>query len=62
MDDTVCCGVCDGVLFWVDSVERYAICKDCQKVRKLSGKLKCGGKDCGAESLCTVKWISGFKP
>ena len=61
--DNVTCKKCDQNLFWVDSDEKYAICKGCNKdiaVRKLSGKIDCKG--CGAECLCTVKWIKGYKP
>ena len=59
-DDPVMCGKCLKPLFWVDSDERYAICKGCNRVRQLSGTLYCSG--CNAEALCTVKWIEGYKP
>ena len=61
--DNVICKECEQNLFWVDSDEKYAICKGCNKdnaVRKLSGELEC--KRCGADCLCTVKWIKGYKP
>ena len=60
----VCCGDCHGPLYCADSEEKYAICKGCENngLRKLSWKLKCGGKSgCSAESFCTIKWISGYK-
>ena len=61
--DNVTCKKCDQNIFWVDSDEKYAICKGCDKnnaIRKMSGRLDCKG--CGAECLCTVKWIKGYKP
>ena len=60
LSDIVFCSQCKKELFWVDSDERYAICKGCNKVIQLSGKLKCMA--CGAESKSTVKWIEGYKP
>jgi hypothetical protein len=61
--DNVMCKKCEQNLFWVDSDEKYAICKGCNKnnaIRKLSGRIDCLG--CGAECLCTIKWIKGYKP
>ena len=61
LDDTVVCKECKQNLYWVDSDEKYAICKGCKAgVRQISGELEC--LDCGAECLCTVKWIKGYKP
>ena len=59
LEDNVICKKCDQNLYWVDSDEKYAICKGCKQVRKLSGRIDC--KACGSECLCTVKWISGYK-
>jgi hypothetical protein len=58
--DNVYCGKCDGALYWVDSDERYIICKGCNEVRKITDDLVCSG--CGARALCHVKWLEGYKP
>lgn len=60
LKDIVYCGKCNETLYWVDSDERYVICKGCNKARKISEHIVCMG--CGAEALATVKWISGYKP
>ena len=59
LEDNVICKKCDQNIYWVDSDEKFAICKGCKEVSKLSGKLDC--KACGSECLCTVKWIKGYK-
>jgi len=59
-NDLVHCGKCHETLYWVDSDERYVICKGCNEVRKMTGELVCSG--CGAPSLSEVKWIKGYKP
>ena len=60
LTEEIHCGECDQVLYWVDSDERYAICKGCNEIRKISGELVCSG--CGAPSKAHVKWIKGYKP
>ena len=62
LTDTVICKECKGNLYWVDSDAKYAICKNCENngIRKIGNQLFCDG--CGAESLCTPKWIIGYKP
>ena len=60
LTDDVYCGKCDQMLYWVDSDERYVICKGCNKVRKIEDHLVCSG--CGAKSKAHVKWIKGYKP
>ena len=60
LGDIVHCHDCHEPLYWVDSDERYSICKGCNEVRKISGNLICSG--CGARSLSKVKWIKGYKP
>ena len=59
-DDLVYCRKCDGALYWVDSDEKYIICKGCNEVRKISNNLVCSR--CGAPSLSKVKWLKGYKP
>ena len=59
-DDLVYCHKCDGALYWVDSDEKYIICKGCNEVRKITGELVCKG--CGAPALAKVKWLKGYKP
>ena len=54
------CGKCEQPLYWVDSDEKYAICKGCNEVTKLTGHLVCSG--CGAPSKAHVKWIKGYRP
>ena len=62
------CGSCkekgidfdDRILFWVDCDEHYGICKHCKVVRKISPDLVCG--NCGAECLCKVKFMDGYRP
>jgi len=62
------CGSCkekgidfnDRILFWVDVDEHYGICKHCKVVRKISPDLVCG--NCGAASICKVKFIDGYRP
>ena len=62
LTDEVLCRQCDSPIFWVDSDEKYAICKYCpgNGLSKLSGELYCRG--CGAKAYSKVKWISGYKP
>ena len=60
LTEDVFCGKCHQNLYWVDSDERYVICKGCNRVRKMTDNLYCSG--CGAKSLSNVKWISGYKP
>ena len=62
LDDNVCCSDCHGPIYWADSDEKYVICKGCKNngLSRISGKIIHRG--CGAESLCTIKWISGYKP
>ena len=59
-DDLIYCGKCGGALYWVDSDERYVICKGCNEVTKMPEKLFCSR--CGAPFLFEVKWIRGYKP
>ena len=59
-DSVMCGGSCDGTLYWVDGDEKYAICRQCGDISKLSGKLNC--RACGKPSKCTVKWNNGYKP
>lgn len=59
--DLVLCGKCEkDYLYWVDSDEKYVICKGCNNISKLSGELICSR--CGAKAKSTVKWVNGFKP
>ena len=65
LSDNVACSdkSCEGLLFWVDSDEKYAICDKCPEskcITKISGNLFCKG--CGSKSLAEVKWIKGYKP
>ena len=60
LTDVVVCGLCHEKLYWVDSDAGYVICRGCEYVRKISDPLYCTG--CGAETLCRVKRISGYKP
>ena len=62
LTDSVVCNKCESPMYWVDSDERYAICKNCPNngLSKLSGKLICKG--CKKEAYSTVKWIIGHKP
>ena len=65
-DLNVGCGICsekgikyeDRLLYWVDAKENYAICKNCNKVRHVSEKLKCGS--CDADCKCKVKFLHGY--
>lgn len=59
-DDFVYCDRCKETLYWVDSDEKYVICKGCNELRKISGNLVCSG--CGVPSKSKVKWIKGYKP
>ena len=59
-NNLVHCGKCHQTLYWVDSDEKYIICKGCNEVRKISDHLVCSS--CGARALCHVKWINGYKP
>ena len=58
--DEVVCSLCHEKVYWVDSDAGYVICRGCEIVRKISEPLRCMG--CGAEILCRVKRISGYKP
>ena len=62
LQDNLCCIDCHGPIYWADSDEHYVICKGCKNngLARISGKIICNA--CGAESLCTVKWIKGYKP
>ena len=60
VDDLVYCGKCDESLYWVDSDEKYVICKGCNEVSKITGNLVCSR--CGAPAKSKVKWIKGYKP
>ena len=54
------CGKCNQTLYWVDSDERYVICKGCNRVRKIRDNLVCSR--CRAKVKANVKWIKGYKP
>ena len=58
--DNVYCGECEQMLYWVDSDERYVICKGCHRITKIEDRLVCS--KCGAKSKAHVKWIKGYKP
>ena len=60
LSDLVHCGKCHQTLYWVDSDEKYVICKGCNEARKIRDNLVCSF--CGARALCHVKWINGYKP
>jgi len=60
LTEDVFCRDCQQNLYWVDSDEKYVICKGCNKVRKMSESLECS--KCGAASNSKVKWIKGYKP
>ena len=59
-NNLVHCHDCHQTLFWVDSDEKYAICKGCNKVKKITGNLVCSS--CGARSKSKVKWLEGYRP
>lgn len=60
-DDPLICGKCKkGYVYWVDSDEKYVVCSHCNEVMKLTENIKCF--ECGAEALCKIKWIKGYKP
>ena len=59
-DNLVYCDKCHETLYWVDSDEKYAICKGCNEVTKITGNLVCSR--CKARALAKVKWIKGYKP
>ena len=64
-EEVVCnCMKCHGPVYWADSDEKFVICKNCENngLARISGKIVCGVKGCGADCLCTVKWIKGYKP
>ena len=58
-NDLIYCPICNETVYWVDSDEKYVICKGCQRVTKISGELRC---ECGALSKSKIKWIKGYKP
>ena len=58
--DIVHCGKCEQTLYWVDSDEKYVICKGCNEVRKIMDGLVCSR--CGTKVKAHVKWIKGYKP
>ena len=60
LTEDVFCHKCHQNLYWVDSDEKYVICKGCNVVKKMSESLVCSG--CGASSNSKVKWIKGYKP
>lgn len=59
-NDFVHCDECHESLYWVDSDEKYVICKGCNEVSKITGTLVCS--KCRAPSKSKVKWIKGYKP
>ena len=64
MKDYVSCKICQTPLFWVDSDEKYVICKgkECPNngLSKMIDDLIC--EECGGKSYAKVKWIIGYKP
>ena len=60
INEKVVCDKCGEMLYWVDSDERYVICKGCNTISKIGEKIKCSA--CGADSKAIVKWIKGYKP
>ena len=65
LGEVVCsCITYNQPVYWADSDEKYVICKGCKNngLCKISGIIKCGKNGCGADCLCTVKWIKGYKP
>ena len=58
------CTDCHEPVYWADSDEKFVICKKCKNngLRRISGVIKCGVEGCGADCLCSVKWIKGYKP
>ena len=58
--EEVICPKCNQTLYWVDSDEKYVICRGCNWVRKISEKIVHIG--CGALSKSKIKWIKGYKP
>ena len=60
INEKVVCDKCGEMLYWVDSDERYVICKGCHRVRKIEDRLVCS--KCGAKAKSHVKWIKGYKP
>ena len=60
------CGICskkgvkyeERLLFWVDAYEKYVICKNCNKVRKISEKIICESSN--GDCLCKVKFLHGY--
>ena len=55
------CGYCNkDYVFWVDSHERFVICRGCNKVYKISDKIICG--KCGVEIKTKIKSIEEYKP
>ena len=63
-EDACNCMKCHGPVYWADSDENFVICKNCENngLARISGKIVCGVKGCGADCLCKVKWIRGYKP
>ena len=55
LKDDVICNECQEQLFWVDFNEKYAICKGCNKIRKMTGDFICG--KCGAEAVGPIEWV-----
>ena len=39
LSEGVFCRICNQSIYWVDSDEKYVICRGCNKVRKLSEKI-----------------------
>ena len=60
LEHNVLCGKCNQPLYWVDSDEKYVICKGCNEVRKISEKSIC--PKCGAYTYAKIKYIKGYKP
>lgn len=62
LKDYVICRKCHTPLFWVDSDEKYRICKGCLNngLRKMTDDLVCDR--CGGKAYAKVKWIIGYKP
>jgi len=47
------------LLYWVDRDAQYGICKNCEKIRKISETIICD--ICKAECECKVKWNKGYR-
>ena len=56
----VSCGKCHETLYWVNTQEKFVICKGCNTVKKITDEYFCG--ECGAEAVTIEEYEKFYQP